>query len=157
MGCEGQLSGWGQAGMASRVVSHTSCGPWAQPQRLGPDLDFPLRSGAHPRLWAYRGAPGDFSLPGGPRKLWKGFRGFSFALCSVLPSVLTCVGGRSCDGERKSVFFVHLMKLTSPISGAPFGLDLPKQLDLMVTTQTFIFLNFPESITHVLLSFLPEA
>ena len=52
MGCRGQLSGWGQAGMASRVVSHTSCGPWAQPQRLGPDLYFPLRSGAQPRLWA---------------------------------------------------------------------------------------------------------
>lgn len=29
------------------------------------------------------------------------------------------------------------------------GLDLPKQLDFMVTTQTFIFLNFTESITHM--------
>ena len=65
----------------------------------------------------FQEAPGSFGKDSGR---------FSIALCSVLPSVLTCVGGKSCDGKRKSVFsFVHLMKLTSPISGAPFGAGPP--------------------------------
>lgn len=114
----------------------------AQPQRLGPDLDFLSGQGHTPRLWAYRELLGLLTLQEAPGSFGKG-SGIFLALCSVLPSVLTCVGGLVMVRGNLSSSFVHLMKLTSPISGAPFGLDLLNSLTLMVTTQTFIFLNFP--------------
>lgn len=60
-----------------------------------------------------------------PQEALERIRGVFLCLLSV-HKLEICTGDRSCGGMRKSVFSIlHFVKLTNPISGAPFGARPP--------------------------------